>query len=94
MSPEQVLLLQVLRRAKRQHDLTIEVQKNLKSLMNIQKGIQKTAEQVKQLHSILKDSQKKDSASTAPHLRSRANAGKRIRKAENSKTRGRNNDSR
>ena len=59
MSPEQVLLLQVLGRAKRQHDLTIEVQKNLKSLMNIQKGIQKTAEQVKQLHSTLKDSQKK-----------------------------------
>ena len=27
MSPEQVLLLQVLRRAKRQHDLTIEVQR-------------------------------------------------------------------
>ena len=58
MSPEQVLLLQVLRRAKRQQDLVIEVQKNLKSLTNIQKGIEKTTEQVKQLQSIVKDSQK------------------------------------
>jgi predicted nucleic acid-binding Zn-ribbon protein len=58
MSPEQVLLLQVLRRAKRQQDLIIEVQKNLKSLTNIQKGIEKTTEQVKQLQSVVKDSQK------------------------------------
>src|SRR3712207_3246427 len=58
MSPEQVLLLQVLRRAKRQQDLVIKVQKNLKSLANIQKGIEKTTEQVKQLQSIVKDSQK------------------------------------
>jgi predicted nucleic acid-binding Zn-ribbon protein len=52
------LLLQVLRRAKRQQDLIIEVQKNLKSLTNIQKGIEKTTEQVKQLQSVVKDSQK------------------------------------
>jgi hypothetical protein len=58
MSPEQVLLLQVLRRAKRQQDLIIEVQKNLKSLTNIQKGIEKTTDQVKQLQSVVKDSQK------------------------------------
>jgi hypothetical protein len=58
MSPEQVLLLQVLRRAKRQQDLIIEVQKNLKSLTNIQKDIERTKEQVKQLHSAVKDSQK------------------------------------
>jgi hypothetical protein len=58
MSPEQVLLLQVLRRAKRQQDLIIEIQKNLKSLTNIQKGIEKTTEQVKQLQSAFKDSQK------------------------------------
>jgi hypothetical protein len=58
MSPEQVLLLQVLRRAKRQQDLIIEVQKNLKSLANIQKDIERTKEQVKQLLSAFKDSQK------------------------------------
>ena len=58
MSPEQVLLLQVLRRAKRQQDLIIEIQKNLKSLTNIQKGIEKTTEQMKQLQSAVKDSQK------------------------------------
>jgi hypothetical protein len=58
MSPEQVLLLQVLRRAKRQQELIIEVQKNLKSLRNIQKDIERTKEQVKQLHSAVKDSQK------------------------------------
>ena len=58
MSPEQVLLLQVLRRAKRQQDLIIEVQKNLKSLTNIQKDIERTKEQVKQLLSAFKDSQK------------------------------------
>jgi hypothetical protein len=58
MSPEQVLLLQVLRRAKRQQDLIIEVQKNLKSLANIQKDIERTKEQVKQLLSTFKDSQK------------------------------------
>src|SRR5919106_762096 len=48
MSPEQVLLLQVLRRAKRQQDLIIEVQKNLKSLTNIQKGIERTIERAKE----------------------------------------------
>lgn len=58
MSPEQVLLLQLLRRAKRQQDLVIEVQKNLKSLINIQKGIEKTADQLKQIQSVVKDSQK------------------------------------
>jgi hypothetical protein len=58
MSPEQVLLLQLLRRAKRQQDLIIEVQKNLKSLINIQKGIEKTAEQLKQIQLVVKDSQK------------------------------------
>ena len=58
MSPEQVLLLQVLRRAKRQQDLIIEVQKNLKSLANIQKDIERTKEQGKQLLSAFKDSQK------------------------------------
>jgi hypothetical protein len=58
MSPEHVLLLQVLRRAKRQQDLIIEMQKNLKSLTNIQKGIEKTTEQMKQLQSAAKDSQK------------------------------------
>jgi hypothetical protein len=58
MSPEQVLLLQVLRRAKRQQDLIIEVQKNLKSLTNIQKDIERTKEQVKQLHSAVRDSQR------------------------------------
>jgi hypothetical protein len=58
MSPEQVLLLQVLRRAKRQQELVIEVQKSLKSLTTIQKGIEKTTEQVKQLQSVVKDSQR------------------------------------
>ncbi len=58
MSPEQVLLLQLLRRAKRQQELVIEVQKNLKSLTTIQKSIEKTTEQVKQLRSGVKDSQK------------------------------------
>jgi hypothetical protein len=58
MSPEHVLLLQLLRRAKRQQDLVIEVQKNLKSLINIQKGIEKTTEQLKHLQSVVKDSQK------------------------------------
>ena len=58
MSPEQVLLLQVLRRAKRQQELIIEVQKNLKSLTSIQKDIERTKEQVKQLQSAVKDSQK------------------------------------
>jgi hypothetical protein len=58
MSPEQVLLLQVLRRAKRQQDLVIEVQKDLKSLTNIQKGLWKTTEQVKLLQLVVKDSQK------------------------------------
>jgi len=58
MSPEQVLLLQLLRRAKRQQELVIEVQKNLKSLNTIQKGMGKTTEQVKQLQSVVKDSQK------------------------------------
>lgn len=58
MSPEQVLLLQLLRRAKRQQELVIEVQKNLKSLTTIQKGIEKTSEQVKQLQSVVKESQK------------------------------------
>ena len=58
MSPEQVLLLQVLRRAKRQQDLIIEVQRNLKLLTYIQKEIEKTREQVKQLQSAVKDSQK------------------------------------
>jgi predicted nucleic acid-binding Zn-ribbon protein len=48
----------VLRRAKRQQDLIIEIQKNLKSLTNIQKGIEKTTEQMKQLQSAVKDSQK------------------------------------
>ncbi len=46
MSPEQVLLLQLLRRAKRQQELVIEVQKNLKPLATIQKRIDKMAEQV------------------------------------------------
>jgi hypothetical protein len=50
--------LQVLRRAKRQQELIIEIQKNLKSLTNIQKGIEKTIEQVKQLQSVVKGSQK------------------------------------
>jgi hypothetical protein len=58
MSPEQVLLLQLLRRAKRQQELVIEVQKNLKSLITIQKGMEKTTDQVKQLQSVVKDSQK------------------------------------
>jgi predicted nucleic acid-binding Zn-ribbon protein len=58
MSPEQVLLLQVLRRAKRQQDLIIEVQKNLKSLTTVQKGIEKTTEQIKQLQSVVRGSQK------------------------------------
>jgi predicted nucleic acid-binding Zn-ribbon protein len=48
----------LLRRAKRQQDLVIEVQKNLKSLTNIQKGIEKTAEQLRHLQSVVKDSQK------------------------------------
>jgi predicted nucleic acid-binding Zn-ribbon protein len=52
------LLLQVLRRAKRQQELIIEVQKNLKSLTNIQKSIEKTKEQVKLLQSAVKDFQK------------------------------------
>jgi hypothetical protein len=58
MSPEHVLLLQVLRRAKRQQDLIIEVQKNLRLLTNIQKDIERTKEQMKQLQSAAKDSQK------------------------------------
>jgi hypothetical protein len=58
MSPEQVLLLQVLRRAKRQQDLIIEVQRNLKLLTYVQKEIEKTREQVKQLQSAAKDYQK------------------------------------
>jgi hypothetical protein len=58
MSPEQVLLLQVLRRAKRQQELVADVQKSLKSLTTIQKGIEKTTELVKQLQSVVKDSQK------------------------------------
>jgi predicted nucleic acid-binding Zn-ribbon protein len=58
MSPEQVLLLQVLRRAKPQQDLVIKVQKNLESLTNIQKNIEKIIEQVKHLQSVIKGSQK------------------------------------
>ncbi len=58
MSPEQVLLLQLLRRAKRHQELVIEVQKNLKSLTTIQKEIEKIGQQVKQLQSIVKDSQR------------------------------------
>ncbi len=58
MSPEHVLILQVLRRAKRQQDLIIEVQKNLKLLTYIHKEIEKTREQVKQIQSAVKDSQK------------------------------------
>lgn len=58
MSPEHVLLLQVLRRAKRQQDLIIEVQRNLKLLTYIQKENEKTREQIKQLQSAVKDSQK------------------------------------
>lgn len=58
MSPEQVLLLQVLRRAKRQQELIIEVQRNLKLLTYIQKEIEKIREQVKPLQSAIKDSQK------------------------------------
>jgi chromosome segregation ATPase len=58
MSHEQVLLLQVLRRAKRQQELIIEVQRNLKLLTYIQKEMEKTREQVKQLQSAVKDSQK------------------------------------
>ena len=55
---KQILLLQALRRAKRQQDLVIEVQKYLKSLTSIQKGLEKTIEQSMQLRSIVKDSQK------------------------------------
>ena len=58
MSPEQVLLLQLLRRAKRQQELVIEVQKNLKSLTTIQKEVEKIGQQVKQMQSIAKDSQR------------------------------------
>ncbi|HEX2107138.1 MAG TPA: hypothetical protein VHF28_05345 [Nitrososphaera sp.] len=58
MSPEQILLLQLLRRAKRQQELVIEVQKSLKPLTIIQKSIEKIGEQVRQLQSNIKDSQK------------------------------------
>jgi len=58
MSPEHALLLQVLRRAKRQQDLIIQVQKSLKLLANIEKSTDKTALQINKLQSAVKDSQK------------------------------------
>ncbi len=58
MSPEHTLLLQVLRRAKRQQDLIIEVQKSLKALAVVEKSIGKTTEQIKQLQSAVKETQK------------------------------------
>ena len=58
MSKEEVLLLQVLRRAKRQQELIAEVQRSLRALTSIDKGIEKTAAQVKQLQSTIKDTQK------------------------------------
>ena len=58
MSPEQTLLLQVLRRAKRQQDLIVQVQKNLKVLSNIEKSMGKTVDQIKQLQSAVKKTQK------------------------------------
>src|SRR5579884_4017369 len=49
MSQEQVLLLQLLRRAKRQQDLIIEIQKMLKALDGMEKSVHKTIDQIKQI---------------------------------------------
>jgi hypothetical protein len=58
MTKEEILLLQVLRRAKRQQELITEVQRSLRTLTNIDKSIEKTTAQVKQLQSTMKDTQK------------------------------------
>jgi hypothetical protein len=57
-SPEQTLLLQLLRRAKRQQELIAQVQKGLKALANVEKNIGKATEQIKQLQLTAKDTQK------------------------------------
>lgn len=58
MSQEQVLLLQLLRRAKRQQDLIMEVQKGLKALAGIERSVDKTIDQVKQIQLAIKDTQR------------------------------------
>ncbi len=58
MSPEHTLLLQVLRRAKRQQDLITQIQKSLKTLASIEKSIGKATEQVRLLQSAIRDSQR------------------------------------
>lgn len=52
------MILQVLRRAKRQQDLIREIQKNLKVLSSIEKSIGKTTDQIKQLQVAVKNTQK------------------------------------
>lgn len=58
MSPEHMLLLQVLRRAKRQQDLIMQVQKSLKTLSNVEKQVARTTDQVRQLQSAAKETQR------------------------------------
>ncbi|HEX7032567.1 MAG TPA: hypothetical protein VF172_06165 [Nitrososphaera sp.] len=58
MSPEHTLLLQLLRRAKRQQDLITQVQKSLKMMAGIEKSIGKATDQVKQLQSAARETQK------------------------------------
>jgi predicted nucleic acid-binding Zn-ribbon protein len=48
----------VLRRAKRQQDLIVQVQKSLKVLVNLDKSVGKTMAEIKQLQSAVKDTQK------------------------------------
>jgi len=58
MSPEEILLLQVLKRAKRNQNLITEIQKSLKVLTTMERDIGKTRGQVKQMQSAIKDTQK------------------------------------
>jgi hypothetical protein len=72
MSTEQTLLLQVLRRARCQQDLIVQVQKSLKVLANIEKNMGKTTKQVKQLQQPLKILKNRFYTNTAPNCNGRA----------------------